>query len=213
MMSDYLIDRGLRERSTITMVTPMPSPLPVTEEAGSRVLARLNERGIEFHGRSQATHIDPQAHELHLADGRAIPFDLLLAVPVHVAPPVVLESGLAENGWIPVDRRTLATHFPDVYAIGDVTSVGTPRAGMFAEGAGRKVAEQIIIRHRRGGAETPFQGDGTCYIEWGGDAIAAIYVNFLGGPSPTARFIGASNDGVADKRLFGASRRERWFGL
>jgi len=211
LMDDYLLARGLREQSRIVLVSPFPSPLPVSPEAGAAVLARLNERGIEFIPQAVTTYIDASGYRLHLADGRTIPYDLLLAVPVHVAPSVVVASGLAEGGWIPVDLRTLQTRFPDVYAIGDVTSVGTPRAGMFAEGAGKVVAEQLIARYH-GGAGTPYQGDGTCYIEWGGGAVAGIYVNFLGGPTPTARFTTQSGEGVALKAWFGQSRRSRWFG-
>jgi len=44
------------------------------------------------------------------------------------------------NGWIPVDRTNLKTPYPNVYAIGDVNSVGTPKAGVFAEGAAKIVA-------------------------------------------------------------------------
>jgi sulfide:quinone oxidoreductase len=138
--------------------------------------------------------------------------DLLLAVPVHVAPKVVLDSGLAVGGWIPVDPATLQTRFQGVYAVGDVTSVGTPRAGVFSEGAGKVVAAAIIARHR-GGESAPYQGDGHCYIEFGEDQVAEIYVNFLGGPKPSSDFKGATPEGVANKRLFGSSRTARWFGL
>ena len=44
------------------------------------------------------------------------------ACPIHRAPAVVEESALAVDGWIPVDHTTFATSFPNVYAVGDVTS-------------------------------------------------------------------------------------------
>ena len=47
------------------------------------------------------------------------------------------------DGWIPVDPRTLETSYAGVYAVGDVTSVGTPKAGVFAEGQASVVADQI----------------------------------------------------------------------
>ena len=106
----------------------------------------------------------------------------------------------------------MQTRFPGVYAIGDVTSVGTPRAGIFAEGAGKVVAAGIIAR-ARGGDTSAYKGDGHCYIEFGGNQIAEVYVNFLGGPKPTSDFKGATPQGVADKRLFGSTRTTRWFGL
>ncbi len=212
LMHDYLAERGLRERSRIIMTTPLPSPLPVSKETGDALLARFAQLGIEFIPSVMPTQVEGAASKLHLSNGAAIDYDLLLAVPVHVAPKVVLESGLTEGGWIPVDPATLQTRFPGVYAIGDVTSVGTPRAGTFAEGAGKVVAAQIIARNR-GGAVTRYQGDGHCYIEFGEQKIAEIYVNFLGGSKPWSEFKGVTPGGVANKRLFGSSRAHRWFGM
>jgi len=211
LMHDFLTSRGLRDRSRIIMVTPLPSPLPVSKAAGDGILARFAELGIECISGAATTRVDAATHTLHLSTGDAVHYDLLLAVPVHVAPQVVRDSGLAVDGWIPVEKGTLKTRFPDVYAVGDVTSVGTPRAGIFSEGAGKVVAAQIIARHR-GGDTAPYQGDGHCYIEFGGDQIAEIYVNFLGGPKPTSDFKGATPEGVANKRRFGSSRAARWFG-
>jgi sulfide:quinone oxidoreductase len=212
LMHDYLTGRGLRDRSRIIMTTPMPSPLPVSKEAGDAVLARFGALGIECTTGVMPTRVDGAARRLHLSSGAAIDYDLLLAVPVHVAPKVVVESGLAEGGWIPVNKATLQTRFPDVYAIGDVTSIGTPRAGTFAEGAGRIVAARILARSR-GGTVPPYEGDGHCYIEFGEKQVAEISVNFLGGPKPTSEYIGTTAEGAADKKRFGAIRARRWFGL
>jgi sulfide:quinone oxidoreductase len=212
LMHDYLTARGLRGRSRIVMTTPMSSPLPVSKAAGDGILARFAQLGIECLSGVAPMRVDGGARRFHLSDGAALDYDLLLAVPVHVAPRVVLESGLADDGWVPVDKATLATRFPDVYAIGDVTSVGTPRAGTFAEGAGRVVAAQIIARSH-GGDVARYQGAGHCYIEFGEQQVAEITVNFLGGPKPTSNFIGTTPDGVANKQLFGSSRTKRWFGL
>lgn len=211
LMDQHLRDKGVRGRSTITFVTPMPSPLPISPEAGGAILARFAELGIEARCGTKTTHIDPVAKRMHFGNGETLDFDLLLAVPVHVAPAVVLASGLAEGGWIAVERATLKTVFPGVYAIGDVTSVGTPRAGIFAEGAARVVADQIVAGVR-GGNVAPFKGDGQCYIEWGGHRVAEIYVNFLERSSPYADFFGPTPGGVDNKAEFGSSRRARWFG-
>jgi sulfide:quinone oxidoreductase len=211
MMHDYLTARGLRDRSRIVMITPMASPLPVSKEAGDGILARFAELGIECTCNVTPTRVDPAARTLHLSPGSPLRYDLLLAVPVHVAPAVVRESPLAVDGWIAVEKPTLETRFADVYAIGDVTSVGTARAGVFAESAAKVVAEQIVARVR-GGDVTRYEGDGHCYIEFGESQVAEISVNFLGGPKPTSDFMGATPEGVANKRRFGASRAARWFG-
>ena len=64
-------------------------------------------------------------------------------------PTVVAASGMTVDGWIPVDPLTLETSFPGVYAVGDVTSVGTPKAGVFAEGQAAVVADAIIAQRPR----------------------------------------------------------------
>ena len=74
-----------------------------------------------------------------------MPYDLFLGVPKHRVPEVVEQSGLTVDGWIPVNPLTLETQFPGVYAVGDVTSVGTPKAGVFAEGQ----ASVAAARHQR----------------------------------------------------------------
>ena len=115
------------------------------------------------------------------SDGDTLAFDLFLGVPRHVAPKVVLTSGLAVDGWIPVNPATLETAFDDVYAVGDVTSVGTPKAGVFAEGQAAVVAASILARVRGDAATTAYDGRGTCYLEFGDGEVARVTVSFLAG--------------------------------
>jgi sulfide:quinone oxidoreductase len=119
---------------------------------------------------------------------------------------------MTEDGWIPVDPKTLKTRFPNVYAVGDVTSVGTPKAGVFAEGAARTVAAEIIAEIRGSADSAPYRGTGTCYVEFGEEKIGRVDVEFLAGP-PTGSYMEPSLDLVAEKQHFGESRRARWFGL
>jgi sulfide:quinone oxidoreductase len=210
---DYLRERGLRDRSTITLVTPFPTPLPVSPEVGAVIRGELTDRGIDFLGSTMIAAIEDEGRALRLADGRSLPADLIMAVPLHVAPKVVREAGLTENGWIPTDKHTLRTRFPDVFAFGDVASVGVPRAGIFSEGQAKIVAEQIVARVRGEEDAARYQGAGACYLELGQGAVGRVDVNFLGGPSTTAAIQPASPAIRAEKTAFGATRRARWFGL
>jgi len=72
-----------------------------------------------------------------------------------------------------------------------VNSVGTPKAGVFAEGAAQ-VAAAGIIAHLRG-SEMPgaYAGAGSCYVEFGQGQVGRVDVNFLSGPRPTGRYSGA----------------------
>ena len=104
MLHDNLTRRGVREATTITVVTPMGSPIPISAETSAGILAALAERDIAFWPESVVTGLDPARHVAALRDGRELPFDLFLGVPVHRCPEVVEASGLAVDGWIPVDR-------------------------------------------------------------------------------------------------------------
>ncbi len=116
------------------------------------------------------------------------------------------------DGWIPVNALTLETAFADVYAVGDVTSVGTPKAGVFSEGQASVVATQIAARMRSGSAPVTYDGHGTCYLEFGNDMVARVSVTFLSGAAPVGDLEGPSAAIAADKDEFGSSRVRRWFG-
>src|SRR5205814_10098212 len=117
-----------------------------------------------------------------LDDGAELPYDLFLGVPKHRAPEVVLQSGMAEDGYVPVNSRTLETRFPGVYAVGDVATVGVPKAGVFSEGAARVVAAEIMEQPDGCGQPAPYEGPGSCYIELGAGRVGRVDVDVFSGP-------------------------------
>jgi sulfide:quinone oxidoreductase len=213
MMHDFLERRKLRSSSTIKVVSPMPRPIPISADASEGILNALRERDIGWRPETKTTSLDPATKMATLADGRSEPYDLFLGVPVHRAPRVVEDSGLVEDGWIPVDLATFATRFENVYAVGDVTSAPVPRVGAIAEGEARTLADVLIRQIRGGDAPAPYAGIATCYIEMGGSRVARFEANFLGGPTPFGTFTEPSEEMAASKVEFGASRRKRWFDL
>ncbi len=212
MLHDFLTERGIRDASTIKIISPMAMPIPVSPEASAGILAGLAERDIEWWPQSVVTSLDPVAKTATLRDGRVEPYQLFLGIPVHRAPAVVEASGLTVDGWIPVDPTTFATSFADVYAVGDITSAPVPRVGVIAEGEARTVADVLIHRIGDGVEPEAYQGTATCYIEFGGAEVARFDVNFLSGPSPYGTFTEPSLELAAAKRDFGSTRRQRWFG-
>ncbi len=211
LMHDYLTARGLRDISEITLVMPFGVPVPPSPAASTVLLEAFAERGIEFIPNVLVAGLDPDQKRVLLSDGSSRPYDLFLGVPRHHVPEVVEQSGLAVDGWIPVDPYTLETSFPHVYAVGDVTSVGTAKAGVFAEGQAKVVANQISARVR-GHAAEPYDGRGTCYLEFGGDRVGRVDVTFVPGEPPSGVLEGPSADLAAHKVHFGTSRVARWFG-
>jgi sulfide:quinone oxidoreductase len=212
LVDEFLTERGLREASEVTLVMPLPLPVPPAPEASKVILSAFAERGITWVPGRLVAALDPERRVAALSDGDELPYDLFLGVPKHRAPQVVLDSGLAVEGWIPVDPRSLETRFPDVYAVGDVTSVGTPKAGIFAEGQAGIVAEHIAARMQAGVSTAAYDGHGVCYMEFGRDQVAKVDVTFVSGSAPVGLMEGPSADLVADKTAFGTDRVRRWFG-
>lgn len=212
LLHDFLSDRGVREDCEISLVMPFSTPVPPSQETSVALLEAFRERDIAFVAGRRVAAVEPSRAAVVLDDGAELPCDLFLGVPKHRAPEVVIESGLSEDGYVPVDPHTLETRYPGVYAVGDVAAVGTPKAGVFSEGAARVVAESLVARRLGGPDPAPYDGRGACYVEFGAGRVGRVDVDFLSGPRPTGSFRAPSAQLVAEKRDFGASRRARWFG-
>jgi sulfide:quinone oxidoreductase len=213
LLHDYLERRGRRSVTTIKVISPMSTPIPISPEASAGILDALAARDIGWWPESKVVSMDPATKVSTLADGRTTPYDLFLGIPVHRAPPVVEDSALAEDGWVAVDHTTFATRFENVYAVGDVTSAPVPRVGAIAEGEARTLAEVLIHQIRGGTPPEHYRGLATCYVEFGGSKVARFDANFLSGPKPFGSYTEASEDMAANKVEFGAARRRRWFGI
>ena len=213
LLHDYLTKRGVRDACEIVLAIPLATPVPPSPETSEALLAAFAERDIEFVGDRDVVLLDTKRKVALLEDDTELPYDLFLGVPKHRAPDVVQASGLAEDGYIPVSSKTLETRIPGVYAFGDCAKQGTPKAGMFAEGAARAVATSLVAAWRNSGAPGIHTGAGACYIEFGAGKIGRVDVDFLSGPEPFGTYFAPSVELRAAKELFGSSRRARWFGL
>lgn len=212
LLHDQLVERGIRDTTEIRIIAPMSAPVPITPAVSQQFLAELTARGVEYVGQKRVVELDTPAKEAVLEDGERLPYDLFVGIPIHRVPAVVAESGLAENGWVAVDRDTLMTPFPDVYAVGDVVAIPMAKAGVFAENAAGVVADNLIAQLRGRAPERRYEGEGNCYLEFGGGRVAKVEANFLGGSAPTARLVGPAAELAGDKKAFASERRARWFG-
>ena len=214
MLHDMLASRGVREQCEITLVLPLPSPVPPSPDTSKALMAAFAERGIRFMPNRRVSKVDAARRVAMLDDGSDLPYDLFLGVPKHRAPAVVAAAGMmADDGFVPVNPRTLETKFPNVYAVGDLANTGTPKAGVFAEGAAKAVASALIARILGTGEATLYGGAGTCYIEFGGGRVGRVDVDFFSGPKPTGTYHEPDLASRVHKEHFGASRKARWFGL
>jgi sulfide:quinone oxidoreductase len=212
LLHDYLSARGVRGRCEISFVIPFGTPVPPSPDTSEALVAAFAEHRIEFISGRRVAALDAGRRVALLDDGTEMPFDLFLGVPKHRAPDVVVASGMTEDGYVPVSPQTLETNFPGVYAVGDVATIGVPKAGVFAEGAARVVAASLIAALRGGEQPESYGGRGSCYIEFVAGRVGRVDVDFLSGPKPTGTFHEPSAALVTEKHHFGSSRSARWFG-
>jgi len=214
LLHEYFTQRGIRDVVEMATTFPMQRPVPVTGPVSQMFRDGLAARGIEELPQHLVISIDRAARVARLANGETLPYDLFVGIPVHRAPEPLAASGLAVEGWVPVDQTNLRTAFPQVYAIGDVcTGARTvPKAGIFAEAAARVVADDIVAAISGEDPPAPYEGSGVCYAEFGGGLVSKVEVNFLRGEAPAAEQHDPSREYAAEKAEFGATRRTRWFG-
>ena len=211
LLRDHLDDRSLTDVS-IKVLSPLPSPIPISKEASAGILEGLEEKNIEFWPGAKVTRVDPERNRAILENGGELRFDLFLGIPVHKAPAVVEEAGLTTDGWIAINTANFATRFPGIYAIGDITSAPVPRAGVFAEGEAVTLAEHLIADIRGGQQPPSYGGRASCYVEFGGGVVAKVNVEFLKGLAPTGSFTPPTAAAGKEKQAFALSRAARWFG-
>ena len=192
----FLIDsifrkRGIRHQVEIDNYTPEVRPVPSAgTNMGNAFLGMLNEHNIGFHPRQKVQRIEK--HQIYFEDKRVY-FDLLVGIPPHVAPEVVRRSGLTDDtGWIPVDIETMRTAYPNIFAIGDVTSVQQPnptgrflpKAWVFADAEARVIADNISAQIKGGDMKKRYDGRGFCYVDIDENLTAYASGNFYGYPEP-----------------------------
>jgi sulfide:quinone oxidoreductase len=188
--------RGVRGEVQVELYTPEPGPMPVAGTQVSQALRRMIEaKGIGYHPQHAVAAVDAERKRIRFANGAETDFTLLAYVPPHAAPKVVQDAGLCgESGWVPVDRETLQTRFPGVYALGDVTgimltSIGRPlpKAGVLAHHEAEVLAHNIARDITGRGAARRFAGEGSCFIETGDGRAGFGAGNFYAEAGPQIR--------------------------
>ena len=215
LIDSMLRKRGMRDSVQINFYSPAPITLPAAgPEVSKKILALIDSEKITFHNSCKIKSIESK--KLIFENDKEADFDLLLAVPPHVAPKVVYDSGLAkESGFIPIDRDC-KTPFENVFAVGDVTSLtvteimAVPKAGIFAEGEGITVAKNIMSKILAQEKFELFDGKGGCFIESGRDTASVIEVDMFSDSKPSTSLTESTSDNLSKKLKFEKDRLEKW---
>lgn len=217
LIDGMLRRRGLRANVEIELHSAEPGPMGVAgPEVSAAVRAMVEQKQIVYRPEHQIGRAE--AGRVHFTDGKAVGFDLMVYVPPIRAPKALAHSGLIDSsGWVPVDRHTLETRFPGVYAIGDVTFIPLamgkplPRAGVFVHGQAEVVARNIA-RAVSGHAPTErFDGHGACFVETGSGHAGLGMGNFYAEPRPTVEMRRPAWLWHAGKILFEKQAMWQWF--
>ncbi|MEM3089188.1 MAG: FAD/NAD(P)-binding oxidoreductase [Candidatus Nitrosotenuis sp.] len=214
IINSMLKEMGTRNSISIEFYSVGPITLPAAgPDVSGQLLEMLEKENIKFYGSCKTVSVEKNS--LKFEDGRSVQFDLLIAVPPHKAPKVVYESGLAQDGQFIQVKRDCKTRFERVYAIGDVTNmmvtekIAVPKAGIFAEGEGIAVAQQIVTQIKNEGTATPFDGKGGCFVEMGNTA-GYVYVDMFSEQGPITRLDRPAPEHLAEKEQFEQERIQKW---
>ena len=214
LIDSMLRKRGVRDSIQIDFYSPAPITLPAAgPEVSKQILELVNSEKITFHNSSKIKSVESKKL---IFENNEADFDLLLAVPPHIAPKVIYDSGLAkDSGFIPIDRDC-KTPFENVFAVGDVTSLtvaenmAVPKAGIFAEGEGITVAKNIISKIQSKESSALFDGKGGCFIESGRDTASLIEVDMFTNDKPSTNLTESTSDNLSKKIEFEKERLSKW---
>ena len=214
IIDSMLREAGIRDSIQIHFYSPAPITLPAAgPEISKQILDLIDSEKIIFHDSCKIKSVEP--NKLIFQD-READFDLLLAIPPHIVPDVILETGLAkENNFIPI-TRDCKTSYENVYAVGDVTSLkvtdtmAVPKAGVFAEGEGLAVAQNIISKIHLKEEPALFDGKGGCFIESGRDTASLIEIDMFSGPKPSTELTESTSEHLDEKLQFEKDRLSNW---
>jgi sulfide:quinone oxidoreductase len=181
----YFTERGIRDQVEIVYATPLEGAF--TKPRASAALGdMLGERRISVTGDFSVSEVDGQKQILKGYDGREIPYDLLVSIPVHGGAEAMTTSGLGDaGGWVPTDKHTLRSKaFEDVFVIGDATDLPSSKAGAVAHFQSEVLFDNIL-RHIDARPLVPgFDGHANCFIETGHGKAMLIDFNYTTEPLP-----------------------------
>jgi sulfide:quinone oxidoreductase len=182
----YFTERGIRDKVDISYATPLDGAFtkPV---ASAALTSLLEEKGVNLITEFNTGEVDGEEGKLVGFDGREVPFDLAVVIPLHSGAAYVGRSeGLGDDlNFVPTDKRTLQTLAkPNVFALGDATNVPASKAGSVTHFEGEILVDNIIRFIDGKELEAGFDGHANCFIETGFGKALLIDFNYETEPLP-----------------------------
>ena len=185
LLDEYLRKRGMRERSSITLLSPLNRAFTI-ESASKVIQPMLAERGIELTTFFNVESVDPDAGTITSLEGEKVESDLMVVVPPHRGQSVVGASALGDAGdWLPTDRTTLQVEGQErIFAMGDATNLPISKSGSTAHFEAPVVASRIASLIHGTAPKSNYGGRVMCFLETGNRKATVLRFDYEHPPAP-----------------------------
>jgi sulfide:quinone oxidoreductase len=188
LLEEWLHKRGIRQRTEIQYLFPLPRVFPI-ESVAEVVTPLLEERNIGYTVFFNPESVDTERKIIYSMEGEEVSYDLLVMAPPHRGAKVIEESGLGDaQGWLPTDRNLLEVKGQQhIYALGDATDLPVSKSGSAAHFQAKIIAARLIAAIH---GELPKDGEGIydgevmCFLETGYNKATQLVFNYEHPPKP-----------------------------
>jgi sulfide:quinone oxidoreductase len=183
----FFTEKGMRDKVEIFYVTPLSGAF--TKPKATAMLNKLmDEKHINVIPDFYLQMVDNDRKVLISYDGKEVPFDLLVSIPVNKGDQMVEYSKLGDEdglNFIPTDKYTLQSKkYENMFVIGDATNVPASKAGSVAHFEAEILTENILSYIIKEPLTHKFDGHANCFIETGYGKGTLIDFNYVTEPLP-----------------------------
>ncbi|NOY54020.1 MAG: NAD(P)/FAD-dependent oxidoreductase [Deltaproteobacteria bacterium] len=184
MLDDLFSQNGLKEKYELFYTYPI-ARVHVLEPVAQWAVKAFERRGIRYETFFNMKEVDPLKKQIHSEEGSTLDYDLLIAVPPHKGMPLIEESGLGADGWIPTDKHSLTMAGKEnVFVVGDTTNIPISKAGSTAHFEADTVAESLICMIKEGCPGRRYDGKVFCFVETSLEEGTYVWFNYNTPPNP-----------------------------
>ncbi len=185
LLDDWLRRKGLRGKTEILFVTPLPqvfsipTVVPLIEELFAR-------KGVKVETFFNTESVDPARRKVVSLEGTEVDYDLLVLIPPHRGAPVIDASGLGDKGgWVPTDKFTLQVKGHErIFAIGDATDLPVSKSGAAAHFEAPVLAQNVLEIVEGKEPKARYDGSVMCFVETGEGKATVLRFNYDRPPQP-----------------------------
>jgi sulfide:quinone oxidoreductase len=183
LADEYLTKRGIRDKSRITLVTPLNGAFtkPVCNKALTHI---LTEKNIDVVNNASLASVTENS--MLCPDGQELGFDLMVVIPPHEGSDLIEDADLGDGlGFGRTDKRTLKSTVAErVFLVGDNAGILASKAGSVAHFQADVVVHNILREIAGREAEPHADGHTNCFIETGHGKAVLIDFNYEVQPVP-----------------------------